>query len=130
MPPPLIGEAAIARRYAGQYHKDAPVPNEATWCGLAPRARTITVVDEERTRLEHCASPPRRALGAEMGLYPRASPVPVEIAVGVDGGDAAKMGVENLRARGEEAFLGEIDHALHRFPLIDRVRHHALETGR
>src|SRR4029077_13637682 len=49
------------------------------------------------------------------------------VGVTVERGRAAEMGVEHLRSLREEALLREIDHALHRFALVDRIRDHAFE---
>src|ERR1700722_9971514 len=51
------------------------------------------------------------------------------VAVAVERGRAAEMGVEGFRARGEIAFGDEVDQALHRSSLVDRIGDHALEPG-
>src|SRR6266576_1591738 len=59
---------------------------------------------------------------------PIALAISERIGVSVDRRRAAEMSVEQLRSLWKIAFLDEVDHALHGFPLIDGVGDHAFET--
>src|SRR4051812_41793966 len=87
----------------------------------------------EPWRPDCCLNPSRRIASA-MLLRMRGqtdyaavgSAVPVGVAVSVERGRTPEMGVEHLRTLGEVSLLDEVDHALHRLALIDRVGDHGL----
>src|SRR5215470_12090822 len=87
---------------------------------FAPRARPVPGAPLWRSGLSWLTPAP----------LPAKLAVTIDVAVSVDRGCAAEMGVQHLGAFREEALLHEVDHALHGFTLIDRIGNHCLGARR
>ncbi|CAM5484522.1 hypothetical protein SNARM312S_07965 [Streptomyces narbonensis] len=108
-PPPSRSE----RRAPG------PSPRAA---GSPPVAESGRLPARRRERQAPCPSP--RAAGS-----PPVPPLREQGAVTVEGGLAARVGVENGRVPADLSPLHQVDQTRHRLPLVDGVGDHALGAG-